>query len=61
MKTDEREQLHIVKILRILALLGMNTGVTHPVKNNDGEASSCLMVVKFETLFYNSYYTHKEV
>ena len=58
---EAREKLHIVKMLRMLAMLNMQCGVTHPVKNNAGEPSSCLVIDEFETLFFNSYYTYKDL
>jgi hypothetical protein len=45
-------------VLRSLAQMGMNCGVTHPVTNNAGQPSSCLMVVKFKRLINKSeFYT----
>ena len=61
MKSSQREKLYIVKMLRMLAVLGMQCDTVYPITGNDGEPSSCLDVAKFETLFYNSYYTYKDL
>jgi len=60
MKTSQREKLHIVKMLRMLAMLNMHCGVVYP-KIHHGQSASCLEIDKFNTLFYNSYYTWKDL
>ena len=60
MNKTEREQLHIVKMLRFVARLGINSHVVWQI-NRHGKVDSCLHVDKFENMFYNSYYTFKDL